>query len=116
MAALKRQKELKAKVNATIRAIAKAQKEERLMRNQTNLKVICNEEIREGVVLHRHPTREVQPKQMQMSQENKETDDSVPTWPDTMSDDSENFISDEGIAIMKLVESVTRVSETREKQ
>jgi len=119
IAALKRQKELKAKVNKVIRAMARAQKEERLMNiivNQSNWKAICNEEIREGLGHPLCPVRKVQPKQMQMSQDIRESNDSVATWLDTMSDDSEDFVSDEGIAIMKLVESVTRVSETREKQ
>jgi len=118
IALLKRQKVLKAKVNSTIREVAKARKAKRTVRTvikQTSLKTKCNEEIRRGLD---HPLRQVRTTQFQRWVASQEVDSNktVPTWPDIMADDWETPISDESIAVMKLVESVTRVSETREKQ
>jgi len=121
IALLKRQKDLKAKVNAVILKMAKSREEKRFVRvstKQTNLKAKRDVEVRQG---WNHPLHHGQTRLSQSwieSQENIESDKSVQilTLTDTMADDRELPISCEKIAVMKLVESVIRVSDARQKQ
>jgi len=114
IAALRRQRDLKSKVNTVIREMAKAR--QRIVAKQTSLKPEFNSEIRR--VKNQPISHVLTPsgEQRRMSQDPFEGDIRTSTWLGDSEDESDQLISDETIAVMKLVESVTRVSETSEKQ
>merc|ERR1739838_84098 len=113
IALVKRQRGLKAKVNSVIREMAKARGKKTLARfgvKQPSLMSKGNEEIQNGVH-HQLPARA-----NQGSQENREIAEDGDAFLDTIGNDCIHPISGERIATQKLVESVIRVSDARQKQ
>jgi len=118
IALVKRQRGLKAKVNSVIRKMARARGKKALALfnvKQPSLEAKCTDEMKKGME-HPLPAQAIQSKNWLDSQENRESGDNFRNFVDTMENDCRHPISGERIATQKLVESVIRVSEAREKQ